>query len=168
MIKALKNKKGITLIEILVGSSLFAIIAATAFAALTPMMLAFSRANDIAEYNMILDTVGNRIVSDMAQASNVIGTLPSTDTITLTIRGSSTVVYFIQNGILHRRIGTGADPVPVFPPDFYGGKTVSFTVEGTKPDYTVIVTVNPAEDRMGATAAVVTREYAVRPLRLIS
>lgn len=181
MIKAIKTKwtpmkkKGVTLIEILVSSLLFALIAATAGAALSPMMLAFSRANDIAEYNMILDSIANRITSDIAQTpANGVGI--GTNTITLTNRGN-TVEYSIRNidgtpatdgiGILHSSIGASV-PTPVFPKDFYGGKTVSFNVDQEDPadpaqGYTVNVTIHPATG-MGATSATITRQYAIRQL----
>jgi len=65
------SKRGFTLIEVLVVCVLFAIIAVTAISVLSPMLRAYARANEIAEYNLLLDNVGNTIVSSMMQAAEV-------------------------------------------------------------------------------------------------
>jgi type II secretory pathway pseudopilin PulG len=163
MRNALKNKKGMTLIEIIVGSLLFTLLVATVFTVLSPMMLAYSRANSLAEYNMVLDEVGNRIISDMAQASAV---TPGTDTLGLTIN-SVQVTYSIgvADGLLYRQ--TGTDPIPVFHPDFYRGKQVNFTVTGASPNFTLAVTIDSPSGGRGVSGATITREYAVRPLLMV-
>ena len=67
--KILKNKKGLTLIELIVGIVMFTIIALTVATSLTPTLFAFMSANDFAEYNALLDNIANQIVGDMMQAT---------------------------------------------------------------------------------------------------
>jgi prepilin-type N-terminal cleavage/methylation domain-containing protein len=156
MRRVLKRKKGMTLIEIMVGSMLFGLVVMTVTAAMSPMLRAFTRANDLAEYNLILDNAGNTIVSDMAQASDVRGI--ATDTVTLEIDTMS-IVYSVVDGSLRRSPDGGANSTLVFPEGFYKGKSVSFDVSGTAPDFFVAVTVSSE-----GSSAVITRTYAVRPL----
>ena len=164
IIKTIKNKKGLSLMEILVGSLMFALIAAMVSAVLAPMMLAYSRANDFAEYNTLLDIVGNRIANDMAQSSDI----QQLDPLTMVVRGS-VITYTVENGILLMSIDND-DPTPtstpVFPPRFYRGKTIDFSVDVTPPGYTIEVTIGPAQGQ-AAIGASISREYAVRPLLLI-
>jgi len=154
-----KNKKGMSLMEILVGSLLFALIAITVTALLAPMMLTFMRANDLAEYNKLLDNVGNIIVSDLSRASEA---LPASgeNNVVITVSTGNTVAYTAPAGSLLR------NGVPVFPPGFYKGKTVSFDVSKTAPGYTVTVTVSSA-GRPAAVGVSIERDYSVLPLMLI-
>ena len=162
IIKILKRKKGITLIEIIIGSLLFALVAVTVTTVLTPMLMTFSIANDLAEYNLLLDNIGNQIAGDMSQASEINFT---GDTLIINT-SSGEIIYSTTDGLLVRSIS--GEPVnPVFAADFYKGKTVSFTVSGTSPNYTLHLTINPATGP-GTTAAVITRDYAVQPLLLLS
>ena len=162
MSRTLKNKKGMTLIEIIVGSMLFVLVVVTVFTVLSPMMLAYSRANDLAEYNMLLDDIGNRIVNDIAQASEITQLNPLTMTI-----DSVQVTYSIENGSLFRQTGT-TPSIPVFHPDFYRGKQTSIEASGTAPNFTLEVTISSPSGGQGASGAVITREYAVRPLLMVN
>jgi len=165
MISIIKSKCGMTLMEVLVGGILFALVAATATAVLAPMMLAQSRANDFAEFNTLLDNLGNKIISDISQAEDVNfsgGTGDVNGILSLTIN-SEEIIYIINtDGILER------NGVFVFHPDFYRGKTISFIVHtDTEPNYIVEVTVHPSGGGIGTTAAEITRSYAVRPLLMV-
>lgn len=150
MRKLLKSKKGMSLIEILVGSLLFGIVAMTVTAVLAPMLMAMSRANDFAEYNTLLDNAGNQIVSDMAGASEV----KSNNPLEFTVQGKD-VEYTAPEGILLR------NNIPVLPEEFYRGKTIAFTVNGTSPNFMIEVTVGPS-GRWGSIGAEISRDYAVR------
>ena len=154
----LNNKKGLSLMEILIGSLLFGLVVMTVFTVLAPMMRSARIANDFAEYNQILDSIGNRITSEMAQ-SEVTATVANSVTMT---QNSETVVFTIDSGRLQRSLN-GAEPAPVFPNDFYRGKTVSFTILDESPNFTVTVRVESVGG-IFATAAVRERLYAVRPL----
>ena len=85
MKKVFYNKKGMSLMEILVGSLMFAMIAVTVSAVLAPMMMSFSRAADFAEYNTLLDNVGNRIASDLAKSSGIPTDLGELDRVGISI-----------------------------------------------------------------------------------
>ena len=156
MIKILKKKKGISLIEILVGSLMFALIAITVSAVLAPMMMAYSRANDFAEYNTLLDDVGNRLVSELSQASRVIET---GDNVLTIVTHNGEISFTIIDGSLMR------NGLAVFPPEFYKGKSISFVTGATPPGFTVEVTINPSGSIAGS-GLTLPREYAVRPLMI--
>ena len=145
--------------EILVGSLMFALIAITVTAVLSPMILTFMRANDLTEYNKVLDNVGNIIVSDISRASEA---LPASgeNNVAITVSNGNTVVYTAPGGSLLR------NGEPVFPPGFYKNKTVSFEVSQTTPGYTVTVTVS-SEGRPAAVGVTLERDYSVLPLMLI-
>ena len=145
--------------EILVGSLLFALIAITVTAVLSPMMLTFMKANDFAEYNKLLDNVGNIIVSDISRASEKLTEFGENNVVIAVSRGN-TVEYTVLDGSLER------NGEPVFPAGFYKNKTVSFNVSETTPGYTVTVTIS-SEDRPAAVGVTLEREYSVQPLMLI-
>jgi len=172
----LKNKKGMTLTEIIVGSLLFALVVLTVSAVISPMMLAFRRANDLAEYNMILDNVGNILASDIAQAQEIPDALFSDNNLTLIINGD-TVVYSIvgidgetpateDDGYLYKTVNDEGGLV--FPIDFYNRKTVSFErVDGlVEPDFAISVTVFSGGG-LAQLGADLSRTYAARPLMMI-
>ncbi|MCL2424793.1 MAG: type II secretion system GspH family protein [Oscillospiraceae bacterium] len=145
------SKRGFTLIEVIVVCVLFAIIATTAISVLSPMLKAYARANDIAEYNLLLDNVGNTIVSSMMQASDVKNI---TDNSVIMIVDSSLITYSVVDGILQKN-----DSI-VFPKNFYKGKDVSFVVTPATdaPDFLITVTVSSS-----STGASISRSYAVNP-----
>ena len=145
--------------EILVGSLMFALIAVTVTAVLAPMMLTFMKANDLAEYNKLLDNVGNIIVSDINRASEALP-VSGENSVAITVSAGNTVVYTAPGGSLLR------NGDPVFPAGFYKGKTVSFDVRETTPGYTVTVTVSLI-GRPAAVGVTLERDYSVRPLMLI-
>ena len=144
--------------EILVGSLMFALIAATVTAVLAPMLLAYMKANDFAEYNKLLDNVGNIIVSDIARSSDTLPVFGENHVEIITSKGNA-VVYTAPDGSLLR------NGDPVFPQGFYKGKSISFTVTETAPGYTVFVTVD-STGGPGALGGAIERPYSVRPLML--
>jgi len=155
MLKKLqKNKKGVTMMEIVVGMMLFGMVVLTISAAIAPLMMAYSRANDLAEYNQILDSIGNRIVAEMAKSSEI-EILPDGDVI-LTVN-NIVQHYTLDNGLLQ------LNGDPVYQIEFYKGKVIAFTI--TEPpagssNYYLNLSVRPA----GAAAAGAERSYAVKPL----
>ncbi|MDR2571149.1 MAG: hypothetical protein LBD23_12805 [Oscillospiraceae bacterium] len=164
LFKVLKSRSGLSLMEILVGSMMFALIAATATAVLAPMMQAYARANDFAEYNIILDSVGNKLISEIAQADDI--SAYGDNIINMTINGVPVVYSVNGNGILN--VQREGDDREVFPEGFYKGKQVGFEVTGVVPELIVEVTVGrPPGSGPAASAAVISRNYAVMPLRLM-
>jgi len=157
--KKILSKMGMSLMEILVGSLMLALILMAVTSVVAPMMMAFYRANDFAEYNTLLDNVGNRIVSDMAQASSV--TFAGGNLI-LTINSEDVTYNTSPEGLLLR------NDVLVFSDGLFRGKRIGINVEeinvpDTPRHFLLTVTVLSA-NRPGASAADVSRDYAVRPL----
>ena len=152
--------------EIIVGMLLFGMVVMTVTAAISPLMMAYRRANDFAEYNQLLDTIGNRIISEMAKTSTP--PLLGTDTLTITLDGV-TVVYSLTPDNHHLQVtrgagGAGGAATPVYQPGFYEGKTISFNFDGSaQPNYFLNLTVT-SELASGRSGATITRTYAVRPL----
>ena len=157
MKNVLHNKKGISLIEILVGSLMFALIAITVTAVIAPMMMAYVRANNLAEYNTLLDSVGNQIVSDLARSTSAPVQMGA-DVVEITINTDRNIVYTVENGSLIR------NGSPVFADGFYKGKSINFLVEEDKSGYAVVVTVESG----GETGMAIERTYTIRPLMLMS
>ena len=162
LLKHLKNKKGVSLMEIIVASLIFAMITAAVAALLTPMVMAFVRANEFAEVNSLLDNVGNAIISDMSLAVDDIEIAEDSDDITIPVR-NGTIRYTVNDGFLV--VESGNLERLVFPEEFYGNKTISFELSRYNPErasYTLVVTV------MQPDFTEVTRNFTVRPLMLIS
>ena len=164
MRRAYKNKKGMTLMEVLVGSMLFGMVVVTVSAIISPMIMSYRRANDLAEYNMILDNVGNLLVSEMSQASDVLITGTGVE---LSFQsGAPKVIFNVVDGSLIKTFDTVTpQSTPAFPPGFYRGKSVEFEVTGVEPNFTILVTVR-ADGTTGPSSAAMQRAYAVRPLQL--
>lgn len=167
-----KNKKGMSLVEIIVGSLMFAMVAMTVASMFAPFMMAFARANDIAEYNTLLDAVGNRIASDLVRSSAAPGSLGAVDHVVLTIDSPDDVTY--TTDLSEGNIGGSLlrNGHAVFPPGFYKGKIATFVVNADPGSggYIITVTVetSPNSNRFATSAAVVTRDFAVMPLMLVS
>jgi len=160
VLKELRSNSGLTLMELLVAALLFAIIAATAMMVITPIMLAYSRANSLAEYNTVLDSVGNVIVSELAGARQNPLPVFDGDSLTFTSGSGSVVIFDFEDGHLRR------NESPVFPAGFYGGKTISFDVDDSNfPVFVIEVTVIPSDTPVSAYSEI-SRDFAVRPLML--
>jgi len=179
--KIFKSKKGMTLMEILVGSIMLAVFAVAISMIIPPMLLAFMRANDFAEYNALLDSVGNQIVSDVVRASDPLTTAPAgggaqveiagavtgVDNVTIPITGAGNVEYSISaQGTLERG---GAE---VFPQGFYKGKEIGFTIrahEDMDGAYEIVVIIRPLAggNRFGLSGVDLERVFVARPLQLI-
>jgi len=175
ILSKLNNKKGLTLMELIVGMLMFSIIAVAVSMTLAPTLFAYMRANDFAEYNSLIDNIANQIISDMSQ-STVAPPAAELDlwveneargiTITMNTR---IVRYTIDNGALMKE--SSGTVSPVFSDDFYKRKNVSFML--TIPDSintdemtAYILTVRLREDSDPASAFELSREYAIRPLML--
>lgn len=74
MYKKLKSTKGLTLIELIVGMLMFAIIVTTVTMMMAPTMNLFSRTTDLAERNALLDNIANMIINDMETATRELQT----------------------------------------------------------------------------------------------
>ena len=178
--------------ELIVGMVMFTIISITISMLLAPILSAYTRANDFAEYNALLDNIANQIINDISQATDPlpptqttgVWTDPNEDTRDrfLTITAQNRVIrYAVTSGVLEREgliverditgeiVQVTSEWFPVFSEDFYKRKNVSFMVEDIS---TVTVTayrltVRLTEDRGPINARFeIPREYEVRPLML--
>jgi len=164
--KLLKTKKGFTLIELIVGLVIFGIISVAVSALLAPTLFAFMRANDFAEYNILLDNIANQIISDLSQSTDepefTEGTeLPGTAWNRVTITTQATRVrYTVAGGVLFREVN--GEPFEVFSEEFYRRKLVSFKLNTFDENaYILTVRLDHADGNFE-----IQREYAVRPLIL--
>jgi len=174
--KLLKSKKGFTLMELVVGLVIFAIISVAVSASLAPTLFAFMSANDFAEYNILMDSIANQIINDLSQSTEPPGFDEAGDwpegwnNVSIT-KSASRVRYTIENTAAGRGmllIETGGNPALVFPEEFYKRKTVAFKLEAidTDPDdpmvaYNLTVRMESLNGDF-----LVERVYAVRPLIL--
>jgi len=167
--KILKSKKGLTLIELVVGLVIFSIISVAVSASLAPTLFAFMRANDFAEYNILLDNIANQIISDLSQ-STVEPDFPEAGEWPegwneLTITQLAAIVNYAidrpESGLLTKEMS--GITWEVFPDDFYNRKTVAFKIANVEDSSSYILTI-----RLQNTNGdfVIEREYAVRPLIL--
>jgi len=161
-----RNKKGITLVELMVSMLLFTIIAAAVSAILMPMLNSFARANELAECNTLLDSVANVITRDLSKATEEIGAL-GTNILSITVNSVNDVRYLIPEdpdseyrGLLLK------NGVPVFAKSFYKNKSVGIicarddtAARGVVYKLTVII----LSDKYGE---MIRRDYTVRPLAL--
>ena len=176
--KILKSKKGLTLMELIVGILMFTIISITISMLLAPILMSYTRANDFAEYNALLDNIANRIVNDLSQSTMPPvftpdpGPWAQDDGIFLEVFTNNRIIrYALSGGVLQRadRLDAAGDPDlhDVFSEDFYRRKDVSFMLEEAdeNPDFTGYrLTVRLTERRTAGFQ--IYREYAIRPLML--
>ena len=171
--KTLNNKKGMTLMELIVGIMMFTIISIAVSMMLAPILSSFTKANDFAEYNALLDNIANHLINDISQSTSgpvfTEGDWAEDDHgIFLTVFTQNRVIrYAVMGGILQRE-GLDADNntllFDVFSEDFYRRKLVSFMIETDETtDITAyFITVRLTE--RGNVGFEIQRQYAVRPL----
>ena len=190
--KIMNNKKGLTLMELIVGLLMFSIIAVAVSMSLAPTLFAYMSANDFAEYNALLDNLANNITSELSQATSVetfnnnvwmINNADVNDLLFLEFETNSRVVRFaVRNGVL-RQEGLAREPdglggftsVPryfdVFSSDFYKNKEVAFRLTADDPTAPTSFTLSV---RLTSTAPIastgqgfeIERDYTIRPLML--
>jgi len=175
--KILKNKKGLTLIELVVGLIIFGIISVAISMVLAPTLFAYMRASDFAEYNALLDNVANHIISDISQITEQINEdemgvwIDNRDNNgTMTLQQSTQIVrYSVDNAGVLVKLNSLGDPHPVFSEDFYKNKNISIKVDpsdtnATTGDTAYILTIRLTENNAMSNLFQIEREYAVRPL----
>lgn len=152
MKKLLKSKKGMTLVELLAGMLIFTIIAAASSVILSSMLKASIKANDLAEYSVLLDNAANQMISDMSEAASLdIGSS------TITINNPNNIEYTIGEGGDLQRNGS-----PVFSEEYYKNKKIGFTCKDLDNGAYVLTVVLIGSDE----AELISRDYAVKPLAL--
>jgi len=118
--KTLRCRKGMTMVEVVLAMLLFAIISATAAAALVPTVTAYRDANTLAEMNTLLDNLSGEMLCDIGKAREITIT---EDEITIKTE-STTVTYGVSDeGLLYR----GTQASLVLPESFYKRKKVELS-----------------------------------------
>lgn len=164
MIKIVKNKKGMTLMELIVGMLVFFIIAISVTAALPSILGAYTKSNDLAEINTIFNSLTLEMLNDLSDASYVAVSEP-----TLTIKtNKKTVVYDIGTGDYSGLLLK--DGKPVLDISYYKGKTVNLKYYDENGDILSGVAAQAVVVRMillsGDGEIMATRDYASKPLGL--
>jgi len=169
--RKVKNNKGLTLIELVVGLIIFGIISVAISMILAPTLFAYMRANDFAEYNALLDNVANHMINDISQITDIIdenelGSWIDGDTNTgvITLLQSTQIIQYTvnENGALIK-------DHPVFSEDFYKSKKLSVRIDYSDTntatnDIAYILTIRLTEDNTMSNLFQIEREYAVKPL----
>lgn len=171
--------------EILVGSLIFTMVAMTVSSVMAPIMMAFNRANSLAEYSTVLDSVGNQIANDIMRGvvleTEPDLTLPINSVfpddyddgyVMILVRTEGTIEYrtALVGGlqILQRRISPATAFTDVFARDFYRAKNVSFQVteaDDIEQGFNIEVTVDSFNQMSrGAAGGSITRTFAVRTM----
>jgi len=144
MIKRMKhifNKKGVTLIELLMSMLVMAIIMIAVTTVFIPMFRAYQRANNLAEVNTLLDNISTLVMNDVAGITDPPDLTPATVTLDdgtvlnrlFRLQATFFIDYYLDNaGIIWRSV-QDMEPMPLLPHHFYkfwgaaGNETV-FTV----------------------------------------
>lgn len=173
ILRRLKNKKGFTLVELIVGIIIFAIISLAVSMLLTPTLFAYMRANDFAEYNSLLDNIANQIISDLSQSTAPPNPVPATDAVTIITRTRNFNYIVNADGVLQLEgVNVAGNPefFDVFTADFYKRKRVSFTITADPAvPFVYLLTVTLTGDDgqgQGNQGFEISRDYAVRPIML--
>lgn len=117
----IKNKKGMTLIEIILGISLFSILSVTTSAIIGPVMSAVKDVSSYSEVNGLLDNLANEITSNLAEAA-VVSYDNDSGKLTITTTSYHVVEYEVdkEEKIIYKN---GA---PLIAKGFYNGNIVNF------------------------------------------
>lgn len=165
LLKILKNKRGVTLMELIIGMVISVIITTYVSAVLAPMMNVFYRSNDLAEVNTLLDNVSELMINDFSRATGI--NIGATNVTISTSVGN--VIYSNLGGgagsVLQRRSPDSSTPADVFAENYYKRKTLIVTINPASGDitgsFTLTLSVNDRNDNPLAS-----REYAVNPIFL--
>jgi len=124
--KLFQSKKGYTLIELIVAMTI-CLLLMTSVALLLPSILrVYNRANAIAERSALLNNAANHILSDLADATLPVETVPNQITM---FNGQDVIIYTIDGeGVLNKTIGSG-EATPVLAKQYYRHNHVSFVCE---------------------------------------
>jgi prepilin-type N-terminal cleavage/methylation domain-containing protein len=159
------NKKGLTLVEMMVAMLVFTIIVGAVSVVFAPLMHTVFRSKEMSEVNALLDKLSIDIISDLADMNTDI-VIPAGGldlaVSSLEIRTSRVdVTYSIDaGGFLRKTDHTGVN-VGIIDDSYYKNKTVGITVTRSESTFTATLTLF---DRDGNPMAA--RPYTVRPLAL--
>jgi len=168
--KMLNDNKGLTLVELIIGVMIFAVITTSAMSIFMPMMRTMMRANEISEYNTLFDNIATLIINDLSSSTGeaVIQRLAAPgqplEQLRIHIEFPGAVIYeYDANGILLRNGN------PLLPERFFGWTTVTIECENIFEDdddiddvvYNLTITLSDSLGNAG-----LFRTFVVRPLVL--
>ena len=184
MISRLKqtlNKKGLTMMELIVGILVLTIIMTAVTSIFAPMLRAYQRANNLAEANTILDNLANEIMYHITQADEIyppvrdIGCDDIPPMMTISLGGGRDIIFDIDDYENLLFIEDVLSPYPrrlLFEPEFYRGTTIDFGwavnrgyVEEEWVDIYGLVTITLMIDSPDGWYRY--RRYTIRPFMLI-
>lgn len=138
----IKTKQGFTLIEVIVSTAMFAILAIGITAMLVPTINVYRDSNEQADQMMILDYFQDELTSIITSGTTILGISPAAPTASIVVDGNT---YSSEGG--YYKIN-GQDPIGK---EFYHGNFVTFEFMQVRPtptsdDFVVQVTINLYED----------------------
>lgn len=145
-----------TLTELLVTIVIFSLVTAAVSTMLISMLRVYQRANDFAEYNSLIDSTANPIVSDLQESTAKPELTDSGSKITIIVDSAKIEYSVNEEGVLLK------NKSPVLVKGYYKGKSVEIacTSSDSGKEYTLTVTV------FSDSGTAVSRDYTVRPLVL--
>lgn len=163
----IKNKQGLTLVEVVVGFLIFTILFMGVSAVLVPTLNTYAKANDMAELTTLMNTASAEITNDLSQSvrnAEISGS--GNDEIKIYV-GGNVIDYRVTTGGIIERSFNGNTPAPIFDERYYKGKSVdmSFQVDYADPpagEPTYTLNMKISNDRAGTLKS----EFVVRPLIL--
>lgn len=163
MMRLLKDKKGTSLMELMVAMIIFAMIATSVTMILVPTLREYGRATELAQINSMVNNVGNEISSDLSQSTES-AAIPTSNTIDIQI-GNNQVTYTSQgtsNGKSQLlRSYNGGSLSPLFSDAYYHDKGVVVSYTEEDKTYTIEVALYDENDEL-----LVSRNFVVKPLIL--
>lgn len=159
-LKFLKSKKGLTLVELLVGCALLAVLTSVLVIVFVPMVNMQIKVKELAELNGLLDNLANPIVKDISKTFSSPVITGTENDIQISVHSLNDVAYTVDSdGILLR------NGLPVYSKSFYKDKSIKFvcdTASVSGEAYNLTVTIISDSDN----TEIISREYAVKPLSL--
>ena len=153
MIRRLRNKKGMTLTELIVAMLVMSIIMLAVTTVFLPIYNAYVNANELAEINSLLNSLSSYVMSDLENAREV----PDFDDNTLVIDTRITVTYATNGDNILTR-----NAVPILDAGFYkrkGARIAGFTeLDGVFTIELALVDRNNVE--------IIRRSYSAKPIGL--
>jgi hypothetical protein len=173
--RLVKNKRGVTLVELIASMIMLTFITFSVFAIMAPILRVYTQAGDVAEVNALLDNVANEMIGTIRNAAAEIDEDDlfvvfgrNNDGMVFTLHGFYgsgliTTEYSVDNnGVLLK------NGVPFFSKAFYRGYSVSFSVSLSNTpsvnETSYILTMTITSDRDAT--RFISRDYAVVPLVL--
>ena len=159
MFKHIKNQQGLTLVELIISMIIISVIFTSVAAVLSSTVEMYSKLNEWAEINSMLDNISGEMVTDAREANRDVTI--SDKTIMIRTKNKGDVIYNVENGFLYKNGQLVLDKL------YYKGKTIDMnfldedgnTIDSGSPAaFTIKITLLPNGD--------FSREYSIKPLGL--